>query len=132
VNSRAVARPWQPPNGLEWEGNVPPWERPVQRRTLSTELLRHEQQARRIDRAILELLRRDYRERLTEHERLRAVGVRCRRPPHYSEQVVYRQAMRRLTTPPAPLTTTRAATPPHDPAAPGIYRHAVGHVVGVR
>jgi hypothetical protein len=40
--------------------------------------------------------------------------------------------MRRLTTSPAPLTATRAATPPHDPAAPGVYRNTLGHVVGVR
>jgi hypothetical protein len=114
--SQATPRPWQPPDGIEWEGNVPPWERPVQRRSLSTALLREEMRARDLDRRILALLRRAYYEDVRRYERLRAVGVRCPRPRHYSEQATYRQAMRRLTTAPAPLTATRAA-PPHDPAA---------------
>jgi hypothetical protein len=130
VNSRAVARPWQPPDGLEWEGNVPSWERGPQRRTFSTALLRQEQQARRIDRAILELCRRDYSERLRQYERLRRVRVRCAKPRHYTGDPLYTAALGRLTAPPSRLTTASRAAPP-DPAAPGVYRHTVGHVVGV-
>ncbi len=124
-------RDWRDPaawEGRAWQG-TDPWTR--SRPPASAQALEREhEKAKQIDWQIRIASVRLYGERLDQYRRLRRLGVKCPPPTHYSETLDYKQACRRLAAPP-PQAAARAATPPHDPTCPGLYRRPFGHVIAV-
>ncbi len=127
MSGQATARAWQIPDGLEWTGPVDPWQRGTRSRVRATDVLREEQRGRELDREILALIRSDYYARLQQVARLRAVGVRARRPAHYSTDRYYVRARDRLVAPSVPLPRPARS---RDPLAPGRIRRSFGTVTG--